>query len=374
MVVHIADFERGLLDADLPRVHAHALIASRDLHCIDDLCLKDDGTDESGWDQNAIEATLLPLWRSVACQNATCSTDAQVVVAPSLLAHCVYHKQFNDALRTRYHSGRNTPLLLVHHSMAWESSFSVRWLQSLSAQPRSFASRVVLAHWDGRLLDEQPFVKLAMGGKRNETRLLAVPYTLPLVRRTIANATSPRPLLVSYEGRIMSQECAAAPAGIASARALVPPPRQGSQLLVPSCRQRAHAHAHRPAERHLMFWCCDVCLGSMQATPIRVFLREHMLEHGAECRPHQGVEPTEKDGIATPRSEVCALCAAQSAPHHRNGSAHAGRECTHWLERLLGRTSDGLSVLDLAWHSTFCMEPAGDTLCPSACTGTQLQP
>ena len=257
MLVHIADFERGLLDADLPRVHAHALIASRDLHCIDDLCLKDDGTDESGWDQNAIEATLLPLWRSVACQNATCSTDAQVVVAPSLLAHCVYHKQFNDAcrqhlqvnlcegwdelernftspalhqlywdaLRTRYHSGRNTPLLLVHHSMAWESSFSVRWLQSLSAQPRSFASRVVLAHWDGRLLDEQLFLKLAMGGKRNETRLLAVPYTLPLVRRTIANATSPRPLLVSYEGRIMSQECAAAPAGIAAARALVPPAR-----------------------------------------------------------------------------------------------------------------------------------------------------
>jgi hypothetical protein len=82
-----------------------------------------------------------------------------------------------------------------------------------------------LAHWDGRLLDEQLFLKLAMGGKRNETRLLAVPYTLPLVRRTIANATSPRPLLVSYEGRIMSQECAAAPAGIAAARALVPPAR-----------------------------------------------------------------------------------------------------------------------------------------------------
>ena len=104
----------------------------------------------------------------------------------------------------------------------------------------------------------------------------------------------------------------------------------------------------------------------MQATPIRSFLHEHMLEHGAECRAHRGVAHTDTDGVATPLSEVCALCAAESAPHHRNGSAHGARECAHWFERFFGRTSDGLSVLDLARHSTFCMEPAGDTLCPPA--------
>ena len=242
-IIHVADFERGLLDAELPQAPTHDLIATRSLHCIDDLCLKDDGTDERGWDQNAIEATLMPLWRSVTCQNATCGRKAQIIVAPSLLAHCVYsrqfkekcrqhlhvnlcdgweelernftspalHRQYWDALRKRYHNGRSTPLLLVHHSMAWESTFSVRWLQSLSAQPRSFASRVVLAHWDGRLLDEGTFSTLAVGDGPNQTRLLAVPYALPLVRRTLVNATSPRPLLVSYEGRIMSQECAANP-------------------------------------------------------------------------------------------------------------------------------------------------------------------
>ena len=72
-VVHVADFESGVLNADVPRVHAHALIASRELHCIADLCLKDDGTDERGWDQNAIEATLLPLWqRAMRLSQLTC--------------------------------------------------------------------------------------------------------------------------------------------------------------------------------------------------------------------------------------------------------------------------------------------------------------
>lgn len=314
-----------------------------------DFCVFDQawGYDFPGhFDEFATERLLLSRWVRApeACGaepplRPCGDAPRDVVVAPSLFMHILRdqvedhgaqwkvvwsfngteHDMYWNALRKIYVEQHNsvggTPHIVVHHSYAFDAPFFGTMLHHLTLQPKWFADKVII---------------------------VAIESDLPNRRMELLHSNftpSPELLLKRRWGGQLDHPTKGTPT-------IVSLPYPVPVFEPVSFTQPAPDYDPEKPRRIAVLFSADNDRGGHGANSIRSVIRSQMLNAGAVCSEHTCLFCS--GGNSTPDGDVTPGTSCPEAFGNASSEAHAESQLSN--------------MWDFATSSTFCLEPAGDTL------------